>query len=168
MKSPSVTATLMVGLLLLDQVSKFLVRAFIPLHHSSPLIPYLIYLTHVENRGVSFSFLGDISDGVRVPLLVGISLVAVGLLAFYWLRHRREFNTWTDLAFVLILPGALGNLIDRVAFGTVTDFFHFRLFDYSLFVNNIADIQISLGVLAYVAGSMLPRREKAPLPGPPS
>ena len=153
--------TLMGVLLLLDQGGKVWVRAAIPLHHATSLIPNLLELTHVENRGVSFSFLGDISDNVRVPLLVSISIVAVALLAYYWLRHRGTMNLPSEFAFVLILPGAIGNLIDRAVFGTVTDYLHFRFYSLSFFVNNLADILISLGVLAYLLGAILANRERS-------
>ncbi len=149
-------------LLALDQALKAWVRAAIPLHHSSVLVPELIELTHVENRGVSFSFLGDMADGVRVPLLVSVSLLAVGLLTAYWLRHRGQMHGLTEAAFVLILPGAVGNLIDRLAFGTVTDFLHFHFYDTSFFVNNVADILISLGVVAYLLATLLEHRRPEP------
>jgi signal peptidase II len=152
-------------LLGLDQASKAWVRADIPLHHSSVLVPELLELTHVENRGVSFSFLGDLADSVRVPLLVCVSLVAVALLAYYWLRHRRELHPFAQAAFVLILPGALGNLLDRLRSGTVTDFLHFRFYETSFFVNNLADILISLGVVAYLLGALLERQRRAAPPG---
>lgn len=141
-------------LLGLDQASKIWVRLEVPLHRSWTLIPHLIDLTHVENRGVSFSVLGDVDDGWRVPLLVGISVVAVLLLTAYWLRHRAGMNAWSDAAFWFILPGAVGNMIDRMLYGTVTDFFHFRFYSTSFFVNNIADILISVGVVAFLIGSL--------------
>jgi len=147
------------GLLLaMDQLSKVWVRVSVPMHQGTNLIPNLIDLTHVENKGVSFSFLGNIDDGVRVPLLVGISLIAVAMLGYYWFRHHRQMNLWSNTAFVFIIPGAVGNLIDRSLYGAVTDFFHFRFYDISFFVNNIADIQISLGVMAFVVGTFLSER----------
>ena len=153
--------TLMGVLLLLDQGGKVWVRIAIPLHHATSLIPNLLELTHVENRGVSFSFLGDISDNIRVPLLVSISIVAVALLTYYWLRYRGTMNVPSEFAFVLILPGAIGNLIDRAVFGTVTDYLHFRFYSLSFFVNNLADILISLGVLAYLLGALLAGRDRS-------
>lgn len=156
--------TLMGVLLLLDQGFKVWVRATIPLHRATSLIPNLLELTHVENRGVSFSFLGDISDNVRVPLLVSISIIAVALLAYYWLRYRSTMNVPSEFAFVLILPGAIGNLIDRAVFGTVTDYLHFRFYSLSFFVNNLADILISLGVLAYLLGAILAGRRRSEEP----
>lgn len=145
-------------LLAVDQASKVWVRARIPLYKSYLLIPGFIDLTHVKNPGVSFSFLGTLPAEWRVPLLAGISLAAAILLAWYWLRHRGAMNALTEWAFLLILPGAVGNLIDRAWFGVVTDFFHFRLGGFSLFVNNIADIFISVGVGCYLVGILLAKR----------
>jgi signal peptidase II len=150
----------MVLLVAADQAIKAWVRAAIPLHAASVLVPHLLDLTHVENRGVSFSFLGDMADSVRVPLLVGVSVVAVLLLGAYWLRQRARLHVLAEVAFALILPGAVGNLIDRLAFGTVTDYLHFHFFELSFFVNNLADILISLGVVAYVLGAVLDRQRR--------
>ncbi len=156
--SLSAHLAIMAGMLLIDQGSKIWVRAEIPLSRMMPFIPNLIDLTHVENPGVSFSILGGLNDSLRVPLLVTISVVAVGLLTFYWLRHRGDMNRLADLGFVLILPGAVGNLIDRALFGTVTDFLRFRFYSYSFFVNNFADILISAGVGAYLIGVLIANR----------
>ena len=147
-------------LLVLDQGSKAWVRAEIPLYRASGLVPHLIDLTHVENRGVSFSFLGNLGEGVRVPLLVSISLAALAVLGIYWRRHWAEMPLLGHLGFVLILPGAAGNLIDRMRYGTVTDFLHFRFYDVSFFVNNLADIFISAGVIAYALGMLRPQRPR--------
>lgn len=155
----------MVALLALDQGVKTWVRAELPLYRAHSLVPNLLDLTHVENQGVSFGFLENLGDGVRVPALMAVSLTAVGLLVYYWWRQRRHFSLWSHLAFVLILPGAAGNLIDRAVFGTVTDFLHFRFYGTSFFVNNIADILISSGVVAFLIGRFReggPAAEKPP------
>jgi signal peptidase II len=151
----------MAALLALDQLPKIWVRAAVPLHEDTVLLPNFLEFTHVENRGVSFSVMGDLPDMWRVPLLVSFSAIAVAALAYYWLKHRRELGFFTDWAFLLILPGAVGNLIDRAVYGTVTDFLHFRFYETSFFVNNIADIEISLGVIAYLAGTIWPQARKA-------
>lgn len=143
---------LMLVLVLADQGVKIWVRAEIPLHAGSVLVPNLIDLTHVENKGVSFSFLGNLDEGLRAPLLVGISLFAVSVLGYYWWSNWRGLNFYSNLAFMLILPGAMGNLIDRIIYGTVTDYFHFKFYSTSFFVNNLADIFISAGVVAYLIG----------------
>ena len=151
----------MLGMLVADQLVKIWVRLTIPMYRSTELIPNLIDLTHVENRGVSFSFLGNLGDGIRVPLLIGVSLVAIAGIGYFWWDNRERLNKYAHLAFVLILPGAFGNLIDRMLYGTVTDYFHFRFFSTSFFVNNLADIFISFGVVAYLVSILRPGQSQS-------
>ena len=150
----------MVLLLLLDLLTKVWVRENIPLNEITPLLPHLLDLTHVQNRGVSFSFLADWPDEIRIPLLVGVSLVAVLAMLYYQIWHWENMDRFTRLGMAFIIPGALGNLIDRVWYGQVTDFIHFRWFDFSFFVNNLADCQISLGVLGFLISLLSERRTK--------
>lgn len=152
MKTLLYSLLIVAALVAADQASKILVRLYIPLHQSSPLLPNLVDLTYVQNKGVSFSFLGNLTDGLRVPLLIVVSVLALLVLGWYWWRHRGQLGVLSHLAFQLIVAGALGNLIDRVVYGAVTDFFHFRFYSYSFFVNNLADMFISAGVIAYVLG----------------
>lgn len=156
MKRWSGAIVAIVLLVIVDQGVKAWVRHSVPFHSSAVLVPALVDLTYVENPGVSFSFLGSMAAEVRVPVLVGITLAAIALLGGYWIRKRRGMDRWMDGGMVLILAGAVGNLIDRLGHGTVTDFLHFRLGSYSLFVNNAADIFISLGVVAYVFSAYRP------------
>ncbi|MBI3993029.1 MAG: signal peptidase II [Candidatus Lambdaproteobacteria bacterium] len=162
-RSRRLALVLMAALLALDQGLKVWIRLAVPEHRITPLLPHFLELTHVENRGVSFSILENLGDQWRVPLLVGMSALAIAALAVYWLRNARGMNAFANLAFALILPGAVGNLIDRLVFGTVTDYFHFRFYETSFFVNNAADIMISAGVVAYVIGTIQQgRRDRQP------
>lgn len=157
-KLVSYSLAVITAMVLLDQGAKILVRVYVPLYQSSILLPNLLDLTHVRNKGVSFSFLGDLSADFRVPLLIGISVLALGVLGYYWWQQRRALNALSHFAFQLILGGAIGNLIDRALFGAVTDFLHFRFYTTSFFVNNIADILISAGVVAYLLGMIRQKR----------
>ncbi len=158
MKTWWVAWTALALLVAADQGTKTWVRAVVPPHSVAVLIPGLIDLTHVENPGVSFSFLGTVAAEVRVPLLIAVTLLAVAVLGGYWIRKRKAMDGWMDAGMILILAGAVGNLIDRFVQGTVTDFLHFRIGTYSLFVNNAADIFISFGVASYVIAMYRPRR----------
>ena len=156
------SSLLIAFLLTLDLLSKIWVRASIPLFELTPLVPNFLDLTHVQNRGVSFSFLAELDDSIRLPLLIGISVLAVAGILFYQIRYWEELDRWTRQGLSWILPGALGNLIDRAWFGHVTDFFHFRWYELSFFVNNLADIFISAGVVFFLLSSFLsPTPEKA-------
>ena len=149
------SAVIIAVLLAIDLVSKIWIRANVPLYELTALIPNLIDLTHVQNRGVSFSFLSDLDDSIRLPLLIGISTLAIAGMIFYQLRYWLEIDEWTKQGLTWILPGAMGNLVDRGWFGYVTDFFHFRWFEVSFFVNNFADIFISFGVVCFIASSLV-------------
>ena len=134
----------------LDLGSKIWVRANIPLYETSRLLKNFLDLTHVQNRGVSFSFLADYPDSIRIPLLVGVSLLATVAMLYYQTRYWHELDFYTRTGLACVIPGAAGNLIDRVVYGYVTDFFHFRWYETSFFVNNVADCFISVGVVFFI------------------
>jgi signal peptidase II len=119
----------------LDQVTKSLIRADMPLGDSSRVTSFLD-IVHIRNDGVAFSaFEGK--PGLVIALLV----VAIAALLWYFARHAEQPFVW--LATGLVIGGALGNLIDRVFEGAVTDFIKFS--HWPAF--NVADIAINLGVV---------------------
>lgn len=132
-------AILAVLLVIIDQVTKYLVRANIDLGESLPFIPYLLDLTYVQNTGAAFSILRE-----HTWLLTLISAVLV--LVICWLVVKKFFTGWLGLtAATLILAGGVGNLIDRVAFGYVTDMLETIFMDFPVF--NFADCCITVGVV---------------------
>ncbi|MDH4121058.1 MAG: signal peptidase II [Deltaproteobacteria bacterium] len=159
MKTPAFFM-LTTGLLALaDQAIKIWVRTQAVPQQVRPLVPNFLDFIWVENRGISFSFLSGLSEGIRAPVLVGISLLAMGFLGGYWFRHRHGMSGLGAVALSLILAGALGNLVDRALFGSVTDYLHFRFYSTSLFVNNAADIFISLGAVLFLADNWRAERK---------
>lgn len=117
--------------LVLDQVTKFWIRLLIPLGASLPE-DAPIRLTHIRNRGAVFGLAGD------RELLIALSLVLIaGLLVSY----RRPSLSGVRGALGLILGGSLGNLVDRLFLGYVTDFIDIRVWP----VFNLADAAIVVG-----------------------
>ena len=104
-------------------------------------------LVLVYNRGAAFSFLSD-AAGWQTPLLIGFAVVAIAILGTLIVRSPRRRLLCTGLA--LILGGALGNLIDRVAYGHVIDFLDFYARSWHFPAFNIADAAISLGAALFV------------------
>ena len=151
---------IMILLLGLDFGSKIWVRTNVPLYEITGLLTNFVDLTHVQNRGVSFSLFADFSDSLRIPLLVGVSLVAIAAMLYYQTRYWQEMDLFTRSGLVCVLPGAAGNLIDRAFYGYVTDFLHFRWYETSFFVNNLADCFISLGVIFFIIPLLVTKNDK--------
>lgn len=118
----------------IDQLTKYEVRQQIPLGASLPLIDNFISLTHTTNTGASFSLFTNYS--FVLGILAGI--VIVSILAFY-----KKIPTLYRIPFSLILGGATGNLIDRILFGTVTDFIDLHFWP----VFNLADSAITIAAI---------------------
>jgi signal peptidase II len=150
-------AVVAVSVLIVDQLTKWWIRSTVPLYHSFPVIDSLFHITHVRNSGGAFSLLAGSSDAVRIPFFLIASMVAIGVLV-YFLRQVSERQRWLLFALAGVLGGALGNLIDRVTIGQVTDFLdlHWRGYHWPAF--NVADSFISIGVAILVAHSIFARK----------
>jgi signal peptidase II len=135
-----IRAVLVLGLVLLvDQVSKALVRSSIPVGSKREILPGVLSLLHVRNRGVAFGFLAG--GGAVVLAVTGVALAA--LLTHFALHPSRPL-LWLPTG--LLLGGAFGNLLDRLRDGAVTDFIH--LPHWPSF--NLADMAITIGVVSLV------------------
>ncbi len=118
-----------------DQLIKLLIRSSMYIGESIPIIKDLFHITYVQNRGGAFSLFSDY--GV---MLIIIPIVAIILGIWYMKKHQHCHWTLT-CSLCLIISGGVGNLIDRMAFGFVTDMFDFRFFP----VFNIADMAVCIG-----------------------
>ena len=131
---------LSICIVVLDQVVKFLVTHEMFPGMSIPVIQDIFHITFVLNPGAAF---GILAHQRSFFIVMGIVIVILGgLFSPYIRRQCRIFRCGT----ALLLGGALGNLIDRVRFGHVIDFFDFRIWP----VFNIADIAIVVGVAAII------------------
>ena len=140
-------------IVVLDQLTKLIVRKSLMLGESHTLIPGFLDLTHVQNTGAAFGILGDLPAMVRLPLFLGVAVFAIVALASY-LREIRSDETTVAAALGGILGGAFGNLIDRVRYGEVVDFLHlhYRGWDWPMF--NVADSAITVGVVLVLIRSL--------------
>ena len=126
---------MVVGIVILDQFTKILVRHNMYVGESIPLIKDMFHLTYVQNRGGAFSILSG-----QGFILTVVPIAAVIFAIWYMEKHVDEH--WSlFLSLSLIISGGVGNLIDRVFFGFVTDMIDFRFFP----VFNIADIAVCTG-----------------------
>jgi len=133
-------------ILVADQLTKFIVDQTMPLHHSIPVIENLFSLTYVRNTGAAFGIFASSAAAFRLPILIGFSILAIGFIIMM-LRRLPDRETGLITALAFILGGAVGNLIDRVAYGEVIDFLDFYWSRYHWPAFNLADSFITMGVV---------------------
>lgn len=129
--------------LILDQWSKITIDSMMSLYQSIAIIPYF-NLTYVRNAGAAFSFLSGAGGWQR--WFFATIAVAISSVLTIWLYRLKANETLLAIALSLILGGAIGNLIDRLAYGYVIDFLdvYYQTWHWPTF--NVADMAISLGV----------------------
>lgn len=124
----------------IDQLSKFYIENTMFIGESRPLIEGIFHITYVRNTGISFGLLAD-----RTGIILIIQLFII-LLLFYLKSQVFSNNFYINLFFVFVFAGAAGNILDRLIYGYVIDFFDFQIWP----VFNFADIYIVLGVLGLI------------------
>jgi signal peptidase II len=149
------------AILLSDQWSKWLVEAHLRDQGSLTVIPGLLNFIHVRNTGVAFGLFPAHGDMRGTLLLVALGLLALGLVAYYFWTTALEERLLL-IALAAIMGGAVGNLVDRLARGAVTDFIDFHARGYHWHTFNIADSAISIGIVLMLLGSLRPARDQKP------
>ena len=124
--------------LFIDQVTKALVRGGVELGSEDPVFP-LVTLVHSRNRGVAFGAFED-----QTAVVVVVITLAIGALVAFFATHRDRPLIWLPTG--LLAGGAIGNIVDRIRDGYVTDFI--KLPSWPAF--NVADMAITIGVVALV------------------
>jgi signal peptidase II len=136
--------------IILDQGSKLAISSSMQLYQSIQIMPYF-NLTYVHNTGAAFSFLSE-AGGWQRWFFAGLALVISAVIAV-WLARLKPHETLLAVALSLVLGGAIGNLIDRLAYGYVIDFLdvYYQTWHWPAF--NIADSAITLGVILMLVES---------------
>ena len=122
----------------IDQISKVWALSSLKEMSSIPIIKNVFHLTYVENRGAAF---GMLQNNQSIFIIVALAASVFGL---YYL-HTKKVNILGKTGIILIIAGAIGNLIDRVRLGFVVDYFDFRfIWEY---VFNVADVFVVVGTI---------------------
>lgn len=144
---------LIVGSVILDQLTKWLAVTCLKGGDSFPLWEGVLHFTYVENTGAAF---GSFKDQRWVFMIIS-SVAIVALLAYYFLGRPHDRLTTTALAF--ITGGGIGNMIDRILLGYVVDFIDFTLINFAVF--NVADSFVCVGVGLMFLALILNERKEA-------
>jgi signal peptidase II len=132
-------------IVVLDQLTKAIVRSNVPLHSSVTVVPGLVDFTHVRNSGAAFGILNVTEfpfKTVALAVIATAALIGVGMYAASLARHQVVART----GLALIIGGAAGNLIDRLVTGSVVDFVDVYWRSYHFWAFNVADSAITIGV----------------------
>lgn len=139
-------------IVLLDQATKWAIIEWVELYDRVPINSF-INITHQRNTGAAFSFLADASGWQRYFFIVLASVVSAGIT--YWIWTERQHGKFILIAGLsLILGGAVGNLVDRVALGYVTDFIQVWFGDWAFPSFNVADSAITVGAALLIIDSL--------------
>ncbi len=133
-----------------DQISKSLIKSTMTLYDVIPVIPGFFQLNYITNKGMAFG----INLPVGISFFSGISLIITCFLVWI-LWCERKNNLLMRISLALILGGAIGNLIDRILFGEVIDFFDFMVGDFHWYIFNIADSAVTVGIISMLFYSFL-------------
>ena len=138
---PAVAVGFIVVALLLDQLIKYLVEIYLPFQQSVDIMPFLA-LYRTWNEGVAFSFLSGLDGWVIVVMRLAI----IGFILWWW-RSSDHPSPFSHLGFVMVIAGALGNIIDHFVYGHVVDYVLFHTETWSFAVFNLADSFITVGAV---------------------
>jgi signal peptidase II len=144
---------------LLDQAAKLWVLANFELYESVPVIPGLFNLTFLRNTGAAFGMFAGHPAWWRQTFFIGVAVIALAVIVIMQRKLGRQ-NSWYTISLALIGGGAVGNLIDRIAYGSVVDFLDVYISTHHWPAFNVADSAISVGVGIFLLTQFLEDRQE--------
>jgi signal peptidase II len=140
-----------------DQLSKLAIKSRFDLNESFAVLGSVLHFTYIQNPGMAFG----LDFGNKIFLTVFAAIASAAILVYLYRVRRAPFSH--RLAFALILGGAIGNLIDRLAYGEVIDFIEIRFGDVRWpFVFNLADVGLTIGMTILIWRLLFVHAEKEP------
>ena len=142
-----------------DRITKNWISSHLRIGEVIPVIPHVLGISHWLNEGAAFSLFADSNSPhtVRWGLIVFTLIAAVAVFAA--LIRLGSRITLTTVALALVLGGAIGNVHDRIAYGSVVDFIEVHIFSYHWPDFNVADSSIVVGACLLLLDSLRPRRQ---------
>lgn len=148
-----------VAVVIVDQLTKLWIMSNFALYEQQNIIPGLFDLVYVTNTGAAFGFLAGSKSWLRQAFFVGVAIVALGVIVAAYGQLKKQGRLFV-YALGLIAGGAIGNLVDRLRFGSVVDFLDFYLGSHHWPAFNAADSAITVGVGLFLLGTLLQHRKE--------
>lgn len=128
---------IIIGLLTaLDQLTKFIITSRFGLYETKPVIQDVFSITYIQNTGVAWGMF----KGKRIIFLILTFIALLFAFRIYYNVYNKKKYIPIRICLILLISGALGNMLDRIRLGYVVDFFSFELIDFPVF--NVADIMV--------------------------
>lgn len=143
--SKTVITIILVTSIAIDQISKIIVRQNLSIYENIQLVKNYFILTRVENTGAFLSAGNNLPQFARIILLTILPIVVL-LYGCFILYKKTNLPRLSQIGIALLVGGGIGNIIDRVAFGAVTDFLFTDFVIFKTGVYNIADMCIMAGI----------------------
>ena len=154
------------SVVILDQITKALLRPRLVLHQSVEVIPGFLDLTRVHNTGAAFGMLNAVDFPMKTLVLSLVAFIALGGVAWYAATVPLT-DRLARIGVAGVLGGAIGNLIDRATTGYVLDFVDAYVGDWHFWAFNVADAAITIGVIFMILDMLgLGRRSESRAPNP--
>jgi signal peptidase II len=139
-----------------DQISKNIVRQQVDYNEQVSLINNFLTLTKIENTGAFLSLGQSLPQPIKSLLLTILPLLVLGL-AFIYLLTKKNLSNLTIIAICFIVGGGIGNIYDRLIYGSVTDFLHIDFIIFQTGIFNMADVSIMTGTFIVLFESYFKR-----------
>jgi signal peptidase II len=135
-----------IGIIVIDQITKLAIRSTIPLYAKRSIIPNLLDFTHVQNTGAAFGVLNASDFPFKPVVMIVVATLALVAISLY-ARRLGDEERLSRYGLAFILGGAFGNLIDRAIAGYVVDFVDVYWGDAHFWAFNVADAAITIGAI---------------------
>ena len=150
---------LSVLVVVLDQITKIVASNVLEMYQSVPVFPGFNF-TLMHNPGAAFSFLSEAGGWQR--WFFTVIAIVVSMVIFFWIKKLSETEKLQAIALALVLGGALGNVIDRIAYGYVIDFIQWYYDKWYWPAFNIADSAITAGVVLLIFDTLKSAKKEKP------
>lgn len=159
-RTPFILAIIAINIVL-DQVSKILVRLYVTPYETTELIGDMFILTNVENSGAFLSLGSNLSPTLKSIFLLALPIIVLGYVTYYILTNT-TLDKISVIAFSCIVGGGIANVYDRIMYGSVTDFLHIDLGGvFKTGVFNVADMSVMLGMGLLLYSNFKTQKPKA-------
>jgi signal peptidase II len=147
-KKPLHVLIIVTVIIVLDQITKYLVNKYISPFDPIEILPFL-HLVNVHNTGAAFGMFKNFGGSV----FIGVSVVAIIVIIVFLVK-----GTYSQFGLTLLLGGAIGNLIDRIRFGKVVDFIDISVGEHSWPAFNVADSCLTVGIIIILVPLFIKKR----------